>query len=190
MMYRIRCRPFLFLFSMVSCQSGFAFLQQQQQHNNSDDDNNSNNNSTTTITTKINHNHRVIFMMEMMQMLVMTMRRDKLNVGFWRRPCHSSIASSVPLLSFGVHALESVNRKQYPLIRSGSLCFTVSRPLLFSNINTNINNNKNRKRYDDEEDRMVNSKQCPPHWTLSFIRRSSKPFYYSDCILTFWASDN
>ena len=29
------------------------------------------------------------------------------------------------------------------------------------------------KGYDDEEDRVVNSKQCPPHWRLSFMHHGS-----------------
>ena len=50
-------------------------------------------------------------------------------------------------LFFGVHALETVNREQYPLRCACSLCFSVSRTPLFNNINTNmINKNNNNHR--------------------------------------------
>ena len=53
---------------------------------------------------------------------------------------------------FGVHALEIVNRKQCPLICSCSLCFNVTRTLIFNNISTNINNNKNNNNHRGHED--------------------------------------
>ena len=99
---------------MLSCQSDFAFFQQQRKHNNTNDDDNNNNSTTTTGTTKPlttteSHNGGNEDADD-------DKRRNRLNVGAsGDDPFQSSIASSVSLLSFGVHALEAVNRKQYPL---------------------------------------------------------------------------
>ena len=76
--------------------------------------------------------------MEVMKMLAMRMRRDKLSIGAsGDDPFHLFSGKQCSLLPFLVFMpVETVSREQYPLSCACSLCFSVSRTPLSNNINT------------------------------------------------------